>query len=106
MADEELPVIARFEARRRSYLAPDGTVQRRLPSFVSDTNLLLSLYRGMVLTRTFDLKAVSLQRDTIRLIDKMDHLFRRVVENLGAPARQHRPIGATVTCPSRQRRRP
>jgi 2-oxoisovalerate dehydrogenase E1 component alpha subunit len=62
MADEELPVIARFEVRRRSYLAPDGSVQRRLPSFVSDTNLLLSLYRGMVLTRTFDLKAVSLQR--------------------------------------------
>jgi 2-oxoisovalerate dehydrogenase E1 component alpha subunit len=62
MADEQLPVIARFEVRRRSYLAPDGTVQRRLPSFVSDTNLLLSLYRGMVLTRTFDLKAVSLQR--------------------------------------------
>jgi len=62
MADEELPVIARFEVRRRSYLAPDGTVQRRLPSFGSDTKLLLSLYRGMVLTRTFDLKAVSLQR--------------------------------------------
>src|SRR5712664_924766 len=62
MADEELPVIARFEVRRRSYLAPDGTVQRRLPSFGSDTKLLLSLYRGMVLTRTFDLKPVSLQR--------------------------------------------
>ena len=42
MADEELPVIARFEVRRRSYLAPDGSVQRRLPSFVSDTNLLRS----------------------------------------------------------------
>src|SRR5438445_3937432 len=62
MADEGLPVIARFEVRRRSYLAPDGTVQRRLPSFASDTNLLLSLYRGMVLTRAFDLKAVALQR--------------------------------------------
>jgi hypothetical protein len=33
-----------------------------LPSFASDTGLLLSLYRGMVLTRAFDLKAVSLQR--------------------------------------------
>ena len=62
MADEDLPVIARFEVHRRGYLAPDGTVQRRLPSFASDTNLLLSLYRGMVLTRAFDLKAVSLQR--------------------------------------------
>ena len=26
MADEEFPVIARFEVRRRSYLAPDGTM--------------------------------------------------------------------------------
>src|SRR6266436_6654471 len=62
MADEGLPVIARFEVRRRSYLAPDGTVLRPLPSFASDTGVLLSLYRGMVLTRAFDLKAVSLQR--------------------------------------------
>jgi 2-oxoisovalerate dehydrogenase E1 component alpha subunit len=62
MADEELPVIARFEVRRRGYLAADGTAQVRLPSFCSDTSLLISLYRGMVLTRTFDLKAVSLQR--------------------------------------------
>jgi pyruvate dehydrogenase E1 component alpha subunit len=62
MADEELPVIARFEVRRRNYLAPDGTVLRPLPSFASDTDILIALYRGMVLTRAFDLKAVSLQR--------------------------------------------
>jgi 2-oxoisovalerate dehydrogenase E1 component alpha subunit len=60
--DEELPVVARFEVRRRSYLASDGKPSRPLPSFAADTNLLLALYRGMVLTRTFDLKAVSLQR--------------------------------------------
>ena len=62
VADEELPVIARFEVRRRSYLAPDGSVRKRLPDFASDTDLLVSLYRGMVLTRAFDLKAVALQR--------------------------------------------
>jgi pyruvate dehydrogenase E1 component alpha subunit len=62
MADEELPVIARFEVRRRSYLAPDGSVLRPLPGFASDIDVLISLYRGMVLTRAFDLKAVSLQR--------------------------------------------
>jgi 2-oxoisovalerate dehydrogenase E1 component alpha subunit len=62
MADEGLPVIARFEVRRRSYLAPDGTVLRPLPAFASDIPKLLALYRGMVLTRAFDLKAVSLQR--------------------------------------------
>src|SRR5215468_5864245 len=62
MADEGLPVIARFEVRRRSYLGPDGSVLRPLPAFASDTTTLVSLYRGMVLTRAFDLKAVSLQR--------------------------------------------
>src|SRR5260370_41499039 len=61
-ANEGLPVIAQFEVRRRAYLAANGSVLGRLPTFVSDMNLLLSLYRGMVLTRTFDLKAVSLQR--------------------------------------------
>src|SRR5215831_13346752 len=62
MADEGLPVIARFEVRRRSYLAPDGKLAGSPPEFASDTDVLLSLYRGMVLTRAFDLKAVSLQR--------------------------------------------
>jgi 2-oxoisovalerate dehydrogenase E1 component alpha subunit len=62
MADEGLPVIARFEVRRRSYLAPDGSVLRPLPAFASNSGTLLALYRGMVLTRAFDLKAVSLQR--------------------------------------------
>jgi pyruvate dehydrogenase E1 component alpha subunit len=62
MADEALPVIARFEVHRRSYLAPDGGVLRPLPAFAADIPTLLALYRGMVLTRAFDLKAVSLQR--------------------------------------------
>jgi 2-oxoisovalerate dehydrogenase E1 component alpha subunit len=62
MADDALPVIARFEVHRRSYLAPDGSVLRPLPAFAADLPTLLTLYRGMVLTRAFDLKAVSLQR--------------------------------------------
>src|SRR6266446_5385458 len=60
--DEQFPVVARFEIRRRAYLAPDGAGLRRLPSFASDTELLVSFYRAMVLARAFDLKAVSLQR--------------------------------------------
>jgi pyruvate dehydrogenase E1 component alpha subunit len=62
MADEELPVVARFEVRRRSYLAPDGTLVSRPPGTLADAASLIPLYRAMVLTRTFDLKAVSLQR--------------------------------------------
>jgi pyruvate dehydrogenase E1 component alpha subunit len=62
MANEDLPVIAHFDVRRRGYLAPDGTVLRMPPDFATNISSLISLYRAMVLTRTFDLKAVSLQR--------------------------------------------
>jgi 2-oxoisovalerate dehydrogenase E1 component alpha subunit len=62
VASKELPVIARFEVRRRNYLAPDGSISRPLPAFASDANLLVTLYRAMVLVRLFDLKAVALQR--------------------------------------------
>jgi pyruvate dehydrogenase E1 component alpha subunit len=62
MADEDLPVIAHFAVRRRAYLAPDGTASRKPPAFAADMPSLIALYRAMVLTRTFDLKAVSLQR--------------------------------------------
>jgi 2-oxoisovalerate dehydrogenase E1 component alpha subunit len=62
MSSEDLPVIARFEVRRRSYLAADGTILRPLPDFASDTDLLISLLRAMALLRAFDLKAVALQR--------------------------------------------
>ena len=62
MADQDLPVIAKFEVRRRAYLAPDGSVLRDLPDFAGDHDLVVSLYRAMVLARTFDLRAVSLQR--------------------------------------------
>jgi pyruvate dehydrogenase E1 component alpha subunit len=62
MTHEDFPVIACFDVRRRNYLAADGTVLRKLPDFVADAESLIALYRAMVLTRTFDLKAVSLQR--------------------------------------------
>ena len=61
-ADEQFPVVARFEVRYRNYLAPDGSINRQLPTFASDSRLLVTLYREMVLVRAFDLKAVALQR--------------------------------------------
>src|SRR6478609_2027082 len=60
--NQDLPVIARFEVRHRNYLAPDGSIARPLPAFASDPNLLIALYRAMVLLRLFDKKAVALQR--------------------------------------------
>jgi 2-oxoisovalerate dehydrogenase E1 component subunit alpha len=62
MADEGLTLIAHFDVRRRRYLAPDGSMLGKPPAFAADSSSLVDLYRAMVLTRTFDLKAVSLQR--------------------------------------------
>ncbi len=62
MVHEDLPVIATFAVRRRAYVAPDGTVLRQLPHFAGDRDLIVSLYRAMMLARAFDLKAVALQR--------------------------------------------
>jgi hypothetical protein len=52
-ATEELPVITRFEVRRRNYLAPDGSTNRPLPAFAADAKLLVGLYRAMVMLRPF-----------------------------------------------------
>ena len=60
MSDATLSVIAHFDVRRRRVLAADGTLVGPRPDVA--VNALTSLYRAMVLTRTFDLKAVSLQR--------------------------------------------
>jgi pyruvate dehydrogenase E1 component alpha subunit len=62
MADEEFPIVAHFEVRRRGYLSPRGTFARRPPGHLADSGALIPLYRAMVLNRVFDLKAVSLQR--------------------------------------------
>ena len=44
------------------YLDAAGQVVRELPAWTSDGQLLVRLYRQMVLTRLFDQKAVALQR--------------------------------------------
>src|SRR5262249_10073670 len=55
-------IVAQFEVLRRGYLSRDGTMIDPVPDSIPDVASLISLYRAMVLTRTFDLKAVSLQR--------------------------------------------
>ena len=54
-------VIARFQITRRQCLDIDGKVLGSLNDELRDTQLLVQLYRAMVLTRTFDAKAVSLR---------------------------------------------
>ena len=46
--DEQLPVIARFEVRRRRYLAPDGSSERPLPAFARDRDLPLLSFSAVV----------------------------------------------------------
>src|SRR5438132_1209172 len=58
----EPELVARFEIRYSRYLDPKGNAVRPLPDFAADPAELAALYRGMVLARAFDAKAVALQR--------------------------------------------
>jgi 2-oxoisovalerate dehydrogenase E1 component alpha subunit len=57
-----MSTVARFHIDHTQYLGPDGEPVQSLPAFARDPAALLPLYRAMVLTRTFDAKAVALQR--------------------------------------------
>jgi 2-oxoisovalerate dehydrogenase E1 component alpha subunit len=54
--------VASFEITYRQFLDPEGRVRGALPDFACDPAALLPLYRSMVLARSFDAKAISLQR--------------------------------------------
>ena len=54
--------VARFEIRYSRFLDPKGKPVRPLPDFAHDRVELVALYRAMVLARTFDAKAIALQR--------------------------------------------
>ncbi len=55
-------VAASFEVRYRQFLDPAGKPVAELPTFAHDRDVMVALYRAMVMTRQFDAKAVSLQR--------------------------------------------
>src|SRR5215469_11263401 len=55
-------VVARFEIPYRACLDVEGRCIGPLPSFVADAESLRRMYRTMVRARTFDAKAVNLQR--------------------------------------------
>ncbi len=57
-----MEVIARFEVPYYQYLNEESAVVAPLPEFAKDPEQLLHLYRLMVLVRTFDAKAIALQR--------------------------------------------
>jgi 2-oxoisovalerate dehydrogenase E1 component subunit alpha len=54
--------VASFTIEHTRFLDPQGRLTQALPAFAQDPQALIGLYTAMVLTRTFDAKAVSLQR--------------------------------------------
>ena len=57
-----MTVAAHFEILYSQFLDPHGRVVATLPAFAQDPAALVPLYRAMVLMRTYDAKAIALQR--------------------------------------------
>ena len=57
-----MDTVAQFSVPFSRYLDAEGQVVAELPPFAADTALLTALYRGMVMTRELDARAVTLQR--------------------------------------------
>lgn len=55
-------VVAEFSIRYSQHINEQGQATRPLPAFAEDSEALAALYKTMVLTRTFDKKAIALQR--------------------------------------------
>jgi pyruvate dehydrogenase E1 component alpha subunit len=57
-----LEPVARFEIRYTQFLDEHGRAAGEWPAFARDNDQLVDLYRWMVLMRTYDAKAIALQR--------------------------------------------
>lgn len=57
-----MTTVASFEIKHTRFVDPSGHAVAALPAFAKDAATLRDLYRGMVLTRRFDAKAIALQR--------------------------------------------
>ncbi|MCD9029303.1 pyruvate dehydrogenase (acetyl-transferring) E1 component subunit alpha [Luteimonas sp. BDR2-5] len=57
-----MTVVAKFEIDYLQYLGPDGSLVADLPEAFSDPAQLLPLFKQMLFVRTFDSKAIALQR--------------------------------------------
>jgi 2-oxoisovalerate dehydrogenase E1 component alpha subunit len=57
-----MTTVAEFKIQYRQILDPRGNAVAALPSFAKDAEEVLRMYRAMSLVRTFDSKAVNLQR--------------------------------------------
>ena len=57
-----MSVVASFEIRYTQFLDESGKAVQPLPPFAQNNDELVDLYRWMVLMRTYDAKAIALQR--------------------------------------------
>jgi pyruvate dehydrogenase E1 component alpha subunit len=57
-----MTIAAEFQIHYRQILDPNGRLVGRLPAFAEDLEEVVRLYAAMTLVRTFDTKAVNLQR--------------------------------------------
>lgn len=57
-----MTIEAEFSIERRCCVDAEGNIEGELPEFARKRDVLVELYRWMVLTRAFDAKAIALQR--------------------------------------------
>ncbi|MGO4778988.1 pyruvate dehydrogenase (acetyl-transferring) E1 component subunit alpha, partial [Lysobacter sp. 2RAB21] len=57
-----MTVAATFEIEYLQYLGADGKPVAEIPAAFKDANTLLPLFKQMLFVRTFDTKAIALQR--------------------------------------------
>ena len=57
-----MATVAQFDVTYTQFLNEQGNLTGEIPAFAKDPTLLKELYKIMVLTRTFDKKAIALQR--------------------------------------------
>jgi pyruvate dehydrogenase E1 component alpha subunit len=57
-----MTTVASFEIEHTRFLGPQGEPTQPLPEFARERAALVAMYRAMVLTRSFDAKAIAMQR--------------------------------------------
>ena len=57
-----MATVAHFDVKYVQFLNEQGKLVAQLPDFAQDHSALIELYKIMVLARTFDKKAIALQR--------------------------------------------
>jgi pyruvate dehydrogenase E1 component alpha subunit len=60
--DERVRVVAEFQIQLLRYLDAQGQIVQELPRFAQDNDELLKMFGAMLRARTFDAKAINLQR--------------------------------------------